>query len=83
MTDWIKRKKTNEINVGSVKVGGDNPISIQSMTNTDTCNVEATIGQINDLKLAGADIVPIFVVQLFKSIVWSTVFTKISTLSFS
>ena len=61
MTDWIKRKKTNEINVGSVKVGGDNPISIQSMTNTDTCNVEATIGQINDLKLAGADIVRVSV----------------------
>ncbi|MDA9997624.1 flavodoxin-dependent (E)-4-hydroxy-3-methylbut-2-enyl-diphosphate synthase [Gammaproteobacteria bacterium] len=61
MTDWITRKKTKVISVGDVKVGGDNPISIQSMTNTDTCNVDATIGQINDLKLAGADIVRVSV----------------------
>ena len=40
----IKRKKTKEIHVGKVKVGGDNPISVQSMTNTLTTNVSATIG---------------------------------------
>ena len=57
MSDWIKRKKTNVVNVGSVKVGGGNPISIQSMTNTETCDVNATINQINNLKSAGADIV--------------------------
>ena len=50
MSDWIKRKKTNVVNVGSVKVGGGNPISIQSMTNTETCDVNATINQINNLK---------------------------------
>ena len=61
MSDWIKRNKTNEVNVGSVKVGGGNPISIQSMTNTETCDVNATINQINNLKSAGADIVRVSV----------------------
>ena len=36
----IKRRKTREINVGNVKVGGDNPISVQSMTNTLTKNIK-------------------------------------------
>ena len=44
----INRKKTKVINVGDVKIGGDNPISVQSMTNTLTTDVKATIGQIND-----------------------------------
>ena len=61
MSDWIKRKKTNVVNVGSVKVGGGNPVSIQSMTNTETCDVNATINQINNLKSAGADIVRVSV----------------------
>ena len=42
----IKRKPTRKIRVGSVYVGGDAPISIQSMTNTETCDVEATLAQI-------------------------------------
>ena len=49
MNNWIKRKKTKTIMVGSVPVGGDNPISIQSMTNTDTCDVVSTVKQIKDL----------------------------------
>jgi len=53
----IKRKKTKVITVGNVKVGGDHPISVQSMTNTLTQNVPATIKQINDITDAGADIV--------------------------
>ena len=53
----IKRRKTRVINVGDVKVGGDNPISVQSMTNTLTTNVKATINQINDIAKEGADIV--------------------------
>ena len=53
----IKRRKTNVINVGDVKVGGDNPISVQSMTNTLTTDVKATIKQINDIAEEGADIV--------------------------
>ena len=53
----IKRRKTKVINVGDVKVGGDNPISVQSMTNTLTTDVKATINQINDIAAEGADIV--------------------------
>ena len=53
----IKRKKTKVINVGDVKIGGDNPISVQSMTNTLTTDVKATINQINDIVEEGADIV--------------------------
>jgi len=53
----IKRKKTKEINVGSIKVGGKNPISVQSMTNTLTTDVKATIKQINQIQMEGADIV--------------------------
>ncbi len=53
----IKRKKTKVINVGSVKVGGDNPISVQSMTNTLTTDISATIEQINKIHEEGADLV--------------------------
>ncbi len=53
----IKRKKTKVIRVGNVKIGGDNPISIQSMTNTLTSDVKATIKQINDISEEGADLV--------------------------
>ena len=53
----IKRRKTKEINVGHVKVGGDNPISVQSMTNTLTKNIKETINQINRVAEVGADIV--------------------------
>ena len=53
----IKRKKTNVINVGNVKIGGDNPISVQSMTNTLTTDIQATIKQINDIHEEGADLV--------------------------
>ena len=53
----IKRKKTKVIKVGDVKIGGDHPISVQSMTNTLTTDVKATINQINDIAEEGADIV--------------------------
>ena len=53
----IKRRKSRSIQVGSVTVGGDAPISVQSMTNTETCDVEATVRQINAIQKAGADIV--------------------------
>ena len=53
----IKRRKTKVINVGNVKVGGDNPISVQSMTNALTSDVNATIKQINEIHSEGADIV--------------------------
>ena len=53
----IKRKKTKTIKVGNVLVGGDSPISVQSMTNTLTTDIKGTINQINSLEEAGADIV--------------------------
>ncbi len=53
----ITRKKTKEINVGKIKIGGSNPISVQTMTNTLTSDHKATIRQINKVSEAGADIV--------------------------
>lgn len=52
----IKRHKTKKIFVGGVAVGGDAPISVQSMTYSKTSDVEATVGQINRLHFAGCDI---------------------------
>lgn len=53
----IHRRKSRVIHVGSVAVGGDSPISVQSMTNTLTSDVEATVAQVRALEEAGADIV--------------------------
>jgi (E)-4-hydroxy-3-methylbut-2-enyl-diphosphate synthase len=53
----IDRRKSRKIRVGSVEVGGDAPISVQSMTNTVTSDAQATIAQIRQLEEAGADIV--------------------------
>ena len=53
----IKRRKTKKIKVGNVEIGGNAPISVQSMTNTLTTNVDATVKQISELTEAGADIV--------------------------
>ena len=53
----INRRKTKVINVGNVKIGGDNPISVQSMTNTLTSDAKATIKQINEISEEGADLV--------------------------
>ncbi|MDO3382657.1 flavodoxin-dependent (E)-4-hydroxy-3-methylbut-2-enyl-diphosphate synthase [Gilvimarinus algae] len=57
----IKRRKSRQIMVGKVPVGGDAPIAVQSMTNTETCDVAATVGQIQRLEAAGADIVRVSV----------------------
>jgi len=53
----IYRKKTKEINVGKVNVGGNNPITVQTMTNTLTTDHKSTIEQINKVTEVGADIV--------------------------
>ncbi len=52
-------RNTKEILIGNVKIGGANPIAIQSMTNTDTRNADATVRQIIDLEAAGCEIVRI------------------------
>ena len=57
----IKRRKSRQIYVGNVAVGGDAPISVQSMTNTETCDVAATVAQVQAIAAAGADIVRVSV----------------------
>lgn len=57
----IKRRLTRKIRVGKVYVGGDAPISVQTMTNTETCDVDATVAQIQRCVTAGADIVRVSV----------------------
>ena len=57
----IKRHKTVAVRVGHVTVGGDVPVVVQSMTNTDTVNVEATVRQVAELARAGSELVRITV----------------------
>jgi (E)-4-hydroxy-3-methylbut-2-enyl-diphosphate synthase len=57
----IQRRRTRQIQLGKVKVGGDAPITVQSMTKTDTRDVEATVDQIWALEVAGCDIVRVAV----------------------
>lgn len=57
----IVRRRSRQIMVGRVAVGGDAPISVQSMTNTETCDVAATVAQVRALADAGADIVRVSV----------------------
>ncbi|MEC8010971.1 MAG: flavodoxin-dependent (E)-4-hydroxy-3-methylbut-2-enyl-diphosphate synthase [Pseudomonadota bacterium] len=58
-TPPVQRRRTKQIMVGNVPVGGDAPISVQSMTNTETCDVDATVAQVRALQDAGADMVRI------------------------
>lgn len=53
----MKRQKTKIIQIGKIKIGGDNPIAVQSMTNTDTRDAKATIKQIRRLEKAGCEII--------------------------
>jgi (E)-4-hydroxy-3-methylbut-2-enyl-diphosphate synthase len=57
----IQRKHTRQINVGTVKVGGQAPIAVQSMTNTHTQDVAATVSQIHRLEKAGCEIIRVAV----------------------
>lgn len=59
----MPRKNTNTVSVGSLTIGGSAPIAVQSMTNTDTRNVQATVNQINQLVEAGCDLVRIAVIN--------------------
>ncbi len=61
MQSPIVRRRSRQIMVGKVPVGGDAPIAVQSMTNTETCDVEATLAQIRKLESVGADIVRVSV----------------------
>ena len=57
------RRKTKQISIGNVKIGSDSPISVQSMCNTDTRNVDATVKQISELANAGCEIVRLAVLN--------------------
>ena len=57
----ISRRKTRQIQVGSVKIGGDAPVSVQSMCSTDTRDVAATVAQIHQLEAAGCELVRVAV----------------------
>lgn len=60
----IKRKITRQVIVGNVRIGGDAPISVQSMTNTKTSNVEATVSQIKALEVVDCEIVRLAVLNI-------------------
>lgn len=59
----IKRRKSKEISIGNVKIGNNNPISVQSMCNTDTRDIEATSRQIKELADAGCELVRLAVLN--------------------
>lgn len=59
----IKRRKSKEISIGNVKIGNNNPISVQSMCNTDTRDIEQTSHQIKELANAGCELVRLAVLN--------------------
>ena len=59
----IKRRKTKQIEIGGVKIGGDAPISVQSMCNTDTRDVKATVAQIKRLEEKGCELIRVAVLN--------------------
>lgn len=59
----IQRRKTRQIRVGKITIGGDAPIAVQSMTTTDTVEIDATVRQIHDLEQVGCEIVRVAVVN--------------------
>ena len=62
--DMIKRRKTHKIKVGNVYIGGNAPVVVQSMCNTDTRNVAATVKQIKELQKAGCEVVRLAVLDM-------------------
>lgn len=74
----ITRHKTRQIMVGNVAVGGDAPISVQSMTNTETCDVDATLAQIQRLVNAGVDIVRVSVPSMDAAAAFKEIRSKVS-----
>jgi len=59
----IERRATKKINIGGVEIGGDAPISVQSMCNTDTRDVQATVKQIQELTDAGCELIRVAVLD--------------------
>jgi (E)-4-hydroxy-3-methylbut-2-enyl-diphosphate synthase len=57
----IKRRKTKVIKIGKIKIGGNNPVAVQSMCNTDTRDIRKTVAQIRQLQMAGCEIIRVAV----------------------
>lgn len=74
----IVRRKSRQIMVGDVTVGGDAPISVQSMTNTPTSDVDATVAQIESIQQAGADIVRVSVPSLAEAEAFGEIRKRVS-----
>ena len=74
----IKRRPTRKIRVGSVYVGGDAPISIQSMTNTETCDVDATVAQIQRCAEVGADIMRVSVPSMEAAVAFGEIRKRVT-----
>ena len=74
----IKRRKSRVVEIGKVKIGGDYPIAVQSMTKTDTRNVEATTREIHRLEEAGCDIVRVAVPDRAAARAMRTIKKKVS-----
>ncbi|OGL44577.1 MAG: 4-hydroxy-3-methylbut-2-en-1-yl diphosphate synthase [Candidatus Schekmanbacteria bacterium RBG_13_48_7] len=73
----MKRKKTRSIHVGNVEIGGDAPIRVQSMTNTNTGDSGATIAQIHELEKAGCEIIRVAVPDMEAANMLSTIKSSI------
>ena len=74
----IVRRKSKQIMVGDIAVGGDAPISVQSMTNTPTSDVDATVAQIESIQQAGADIVRVSVPSLAEAEAFGEIRKRVS-----
>jgi (E)-4-hydroxy-3-methylbut-2-enyl-diphosphate synthase len=75
----IQRRKTRQIHVGTVAIGGDAPISVQSMTNTETRDVAATVAQIRRLEAVGADIVRVSVPSMDAAAAFKAIRAEVRT----
>ena len=74
----MQRKKTKAVKIGGVTVGGGAPVSIQSMTNTDTRDIDATVAQIKNLEDAGCEIVRLAVPDMDAAAAISVIKKKVS-----
>ena len=74
----IERRRARVVKVGGVKIGGENPVSVQSMTTTPTDNIEATVTQIHRLEEAGCEIVRVAVLNMSAAKCLSAIKSKIS-----
>lgn len=78
MLRQIERRRSRVVKVGEVKIGGDNPISVQSMTTTPTDDIDATVAQIHRLEESGCEIVRVAVLNMNAAKCLSTIKSRIS-----